>query len=257
MEFQNLFPNIPNRLIKSLKIHYTKIKENYIENRFGPSELNGAKFSEVVFRILEWHTSTDKSYTPLGTSIRNFDNATRKFENKSNFPDSIRFHIPKILNTLYSIRNKRGVGHVGGDVDPNYMDALFVVSAADWIMAELVRIFHNISIPEAQKLVESIVSRKMPLVWDIQGRKRILQPSMSYKEKVLLLLYSEHPKPITDRTLFEWTEHSRFNNFSSSVLIPLHKEKLVEYDKNSKEVYLSPKGLIKVENFSLNTQQTV
>ncbi len=247
MEIQTLLSSIPKVLSKALDKHYKKIKENFLEGKYEPSELNGAKFSEVVIRILQWHCSTNNIYTPLGTRIRNFSQATKNFENKSNFPDSIRFHIPRTLNVLYIIRNKRGVGHVAGDVDPNHMDALFIVSACDWIMAELVRIFHNISISEAQDIIESIITRKIPLVWDIEGRKRVLQKNMSYRDKVLVFLYSEYPNPIKVRSLFDWTEHTHSSNFRRDVLESLHKDKLVEYDKNKNKVHLSPIGRKKVE----------
>jgi len=58
--------------------------------------------------------------------------------------------IPRLLPVLYEIRNNRGVGHVGGDVDPNHMDAEAVQAMASWVMAELVRIFHGVKTEEAR-----------------------------------------------------------------------------------------------------------
>ena len=49
-----------------------EIKHNYALRKFEPSELNGAKFCEIVYRVLEWKTDSNKLYTPLGTSIKNF-----------------------------------------------------------------------------------------------------------------------------------------------------------------------------------------
>jgi hypothetical protein len=110
ISIHSLFPSFPKPIIKNLEKSYNEIKINYAQRRYEPSELNGGKFCEVVLRILEWHTSSPKSYTPFGKSIRNFNQATRRFESLSSFPDSIRFHIPKILNSIYDIRNKRGLG---------------------------------------------------------------------------------------------------------------------------------------------------
>jgi len=61
-------------------------------------------------------------------------------------PRSFQILIPRLLPALYEIRNNRGVGHVGGDVDPNYMDATMVVGAVKWIMGELTRVFHSVSV---------------------------------------------------------------------------------------------------------------
>jgi len=48
-----------------------------------------------------------------------------------------------MLIAQYEIRNNRGVGHVGGDVDQNHMDAKIVVEMAKWTIAELIRLFHS------------------------------------------------------------------------------------------------------------------
>jgi hypothetical protein len=242
-----LFAALPAPLIKGLNKSFTEIKTNFSHRRFEPSELNGGKFCEVVLRILEWHTSPTKSYTPLGTKIRDFGQTTRKFESMSAFPDSVRFHIPKILGALYDIRNKRGVGHMNGDVDPNHMDALFVLSSADWIMAELVRIFHNISIQEAQDVVEALIAKKVSVVWEVAGRKRVLNPALKFDKRTMLLLYDCYPKPVRDDTLCEWTEYTNPAVFRTKLLLPMHKQRLIEYDIKSGEVYLSPTGLRLVE----------
>lgn len=242
-----LFSALPAPLVKNLDKSYTEIKTNFTQRRYEPSELNGGKFCEIILRILEWHTSPSKSFTAFGSKIRDFGQATRKFESLTSFPDSVRFHIPKILNSLYDIRNKRGVGHVGGDVDPNHMDALFVVSAADWILAELVRLFHNISVNEADAIVEALISKKVSVVWEVAGKKRILDPRLKYPERTLLLLYDSYPKALRDDTLCEWTEYTNPAIYRTKLLKPLHKKKLIEYDINSGDVHISPTGLRQVE----------
>jgi hypothetical protein len=245
--FAVIFSMLPAFLLKKLEKSYTQIRSNFAQRRYEPSELNGGKFSEVVLRILEWHTSTPKIYTPFGTKIRDFGQATRRFESLTSYPDSVRFHIPKIINVLYEIRNKRGVGHVGGDVDPNYMDALFVVCSTSWIMAELVRIFHNLPISEAQKIVEALVNKRISVVWEVASKRRVLNLSLSYADRTLLLLYDSYPKALRDETLCDWTEYTNPAVFRAKLLAPLHKKKLVEYDVRSGDVHLSPTGLRYVE----------
>jgi hypothetical protein len=71
---------------------------------------------------------------------------------------SMRVRIPRMLPALYDIRNNRGVGHVGGDVDSNLMDATAVYSMASWILAELVRAFHAVKTTDAQAAVDALVS---------------------------------------------------------------------------------------------------
>lgn len=246
-DFSHIFSVLPKELKDELKNTYEKIKQNSLEGKDEPSELNGAKFAEVCLRILEWHTDPQNEYTPFGTKIRNFSQECKKFENKTSFPMSIRLHIPGIISLLYEFRNHRGVGHVGGDVNPNNMDSSFVVSASDWVMAEFVRIFHKLSTEEAQGIVERIVSIKIPVIWDIGGTKRVLETTLDSPAKTLLLLYSEYPSPVLDKTIFKWLEHSNFSVFVNIIIKGLHKEKFVEYDAETKMIHLSPKGCRHVE----------
>ena len=123
-----------------------------------------------------------------------FVSACRSLENKKSSPRSFQILIPRLLPALFEIRNNRGVGHVGGDVDPNHMDSTAVLSMASWVMAEIVRVFHNVDLSDAQTLVDSLVERRIPLVWQSGNIKRVLDPSMGLKDQILLLISSAPSK---------------------------------------------------------------
>ncbi|MFH1376437.1 MAG: hypothetical protein ABIH25_02265 [Candidatus Woesearchaeota archaeon] len=243
-EFTKIFNSMPKELRENLEKYFLEIIKNYKENRWEPSELNGAKFSEVVFRILEWHTNN--SYTSFGTKIQPFSDKLKQFENKTNFSNSIRFHIPKMLAVIYSLRNDRGVSHVGGDVNPNHMDSVAIVYISKWILAEIIRIVHTLSISDAHELVEKIVEKEIPVVWTIFNKKRVLNINLNFEDKTLVLLYSEYPKEINEKNLCAWVEHSN-SSIYKNVIKKLHKEKFIEYDKESSSVIISPKGIKRVE----------
>lgn len=249
--FRGIFGALPTELVERLEKHYYEIKQNFACSRFEPAELNGGKFCEIVLRILEWHANNGK-YTPLGEPIKDFGTATRRFESNTGVDDSVRFHIPQIMNALYPIRSKRGVAHHSGEINPNLMDAAFVVSSADWIMAELVRLFHKVSVDEARSIVESLITKQVPLIWQIGNYHRVISPpdrKLDAREKVLLLLYNTHPKPVTVTDLLTWTEYDPRNKsrFRNTILKGLHKEDLAHFDQTSDEVHLSPLGISYVE----------
>jgi hypothetical protein len=56
-----------------------------------------------------------------------------------------------MLPALYEVRNNRNVGHTGGDVDPNHMDSVAVLSKCNWIMGELVRVYHTSALRKLSK----------------------------------------------------------------------------------------------------------
>ncbi|MHC4455277.1 MAG: hypothetical protein ACYSWS_11405, partial [Planctomycetota bacterium] len=130
-EVKKALSTIPAGLRKPLLKEYNNIVQNYMERRWSPSELSGGHFSEVVYTIIEGMGSTNYASRP--SKPRNFVDACKKLENYSNLPRSLRILIPRFLPPLYEIRNNRGVGHVGGDVDPNHMDSNAVLAISNWI----------------------------------------------------------------------------------------------------------------------------
>ena len=185
-----------------------------------------------------------------GTHV-NLKQSVHKLENNTCLDDSVRFHIPDILRSIYNIRNRRGVGHTPGDIDSNLMDATVVVACVDWVMAELVRLFHKVSIDEARNVVKSVTTKKIPLIWEVGDIKRVLSPpsgALSAKDKVLVLLYSETSNPLTTDSLRRSIDYKNPTRFNNEVLTSLHKAELVHFDRTTDEVILSPKGIKKVED---------
>jgi hypothetical protein len=238
--------NIPASLSEPLLAAFNQIVKNFRERRWEPAELNGGKLCEVVYSIVRGHVENkfpDKPEKP-----RNMVDACRALEAENKrVGRSICVQIPRVLVALYEVRSNRGVGHVGGDVDPNHMDAVLVLSMAKWLMAELIRIFHGIETSEATQAVESLIDRTIPIVWKVAGRDRVLIPSLSMKEKVLAILFV-NPAPLVDAYLLRSVEYSNPTVFRREVLVPLHCAKLIEYDEETKLVYLSPLGIRFVED---------
>src|SRR5438067_3562544 len=176
MDPKTAFSGIPDGLRKPLLDAFNEIMRNFRERRWEPSELNGGKLCEVVYTILRGHVDGKMPAKPAKPP--NMLMACQALEkvDATKFPRAVRIQIPRMLVALYEIRNNRGVGHVGGDVDPNYQDAVAVFQMASWVMAELVRIFHQVSLDEAQETVNGLVERKHPVVWQHGDIRRVLDP---------------------------------------------------------------------------------
>lgn len=238
---------IPRELRDPLLETFGTIVRNYRENRWEPSELNGGKFCEVVYSILRGHV--DGAFPQRPSKPRNMVDACKALEaHSANFPRAITVQIPRMVVALYEIRNNRGVGHIGGDVDPNHMDARVVLETSKWILADLVRVFHaqNISTEEASALVDAITDRTVPVVWRTGDVRRVLDPTMSKRDQTLLLLYSVSSR-VSASELFDWVEHSNFTIYKRDVLRRSHAARLIEFDQRSGSVSLSPTGIREVE----------
>jgi hypothetical protein len=229
---------LPDTLRDELLDEYKSIIRNYAERRWSPSELSGGRFSEIVYSILDGHAKG--SYPAKASKPANMVDACRALEKNKNVPRSFQILLPRLLPPLYEVRNQRGVGHVGGAVDPNHMDATLVVSMANFVLAELIRQLHNLKTEEAQALVDAVAERRIPLVWKSGQLKRVLVPKAPLEEQVLLLLAGE-PGPVATADLFDWLDYKNKTYFAK-LLKRMHDERKLNQSKDGKTVELLPPG---------------
>jgi hypothetical protein len=249
LDTSKLLAAIPTGLRDPLLETYREIASNFAEHRWEPSELNGGKFCEVVYTVLIGFVSG--SYATVPKKPGNMRNACRDLEDEPGTGKagdrSIRILIPRFLTALYEIRNNRGVGHIGGDVNPNLMDATAVYSAASWIMAELIRVFHGCTTEEAQEAVDALSERKLPLIWSPSpGLSRVLDTSLTAGDQTLLILH-QNLAWVSEDSLLASIEYSNPSIYRSNVLKRLHAARMIEYDKIQKRARISPKGSAHVE----------
>jgi len=250
---QILLSRLPDLIVEAILKQYTSMKENFFLGKHGPSGVDGGRFAEAVTRALE-HICLG-SWTPLDQKL-DFDhsiNAIMALPQVTQ-PDNLRIGIPRALRALYDVRNRRGAAHLA-DINPNYMDSAFSVACADWVLAELVREFSEVPHDEAQALVDGLVSRKVPVIQDIDGFLRTLRPEMTGPERIQLLLYYRGKQGAIEDELLAWTK----NKFSK--VKPLRKalsrldDRDLVHRKPGDRWILTETGLIKAEEIMKSYQQ--
>jgi len=101
--------------------------------------------------------------------------------------------------------------------------------------------------------VDSISIRQLPDVWEVNGKKRVLQPGLAAKQQTLFLLYHEPTRVVLAEHLYSWVEYDQLRTYRRDVLVPLHNARLIEFDKENDAVTLSPTGAREVEAKILKT----
>jgi len=194
---------LPPKLVDELLEAHAQAKKNLYLGGLRLSEVEGGRFCEAAFRLLE--QITQGSFTPLGTQL-NTDKTIQKLENlpKGSHPDAVRIHIPRALRLVYDIRNKRDAAHLGDGIDPNLQDATLVTSVLDWVLAEFIRLYHNVTADVAQQLVSQIVTRAVPVVQDFNGFLKILKPNLAVSDHCLVLLYQRGEQGATFKEMESW-----------------------------------------------------
>lgn len=239
---KDAFNALPPTLTADLLDAFQQVVKNYAEHRWEPSELNGGKLCEAAYTILTGYFAG--SYEQRAHKPKDMVTACRNLE-KEQGPRSARIQIPRMVVALYEIRNNRGVGHAGGDVDPNHMDATAVVYMSKWVVAELVRLLHGLTTDEASDLVDVLVEREVALIWRNGDKRRVLATGLSLRKGTLLLLSGVTEARESD--LASWLEHKRAADYRNKVLKPMHKERLIEYDQAAGTVALLPPGVAAAE----------
>lgn len=248
IEFADALAGISNTFRGRLLKSYNGLKTAFAEGNFDACGLRSGRFCEVLLRWAQ--AELTGTYTPFGEKIPNFKAKCEALEKtpRAAGHESVRILIPRAISFLYTFRNKRGIGHEGGDVDANKIDAATVVRIADWCICELIRLQYPISLEEAQAMCDGVAERQLPQIWEILGKKRVLIKGLTYQDQTLLLLHSSHDSAVPAEDLFVWTEHSHQASYRRDVLKKMHKDRLIEYDQENQMVIISPLGTNKVEN---------
>ncbi len=240
-----LLSGIPAGLRTPLLAEYDSIVQAYFEGRWTPAELSGGRFCEIVYTILDGHASGSFAASP--SKPRNFVDACRRLENNAGVPRSFQILIPRILPALYEVRNNRGVGHVGGDVDPNRMDSGFVIETVRWILAELIRVFHATSPDDADRAVQQLATITVPLVWDGGDVRRVLDPKTPLNIQVLLLAGT-----VPGGALLVDVERfveAKTPGYLVRTVRKLHADRLIEFNETTGLIRVLPPGAAQLAKY--------
>jgi hypothetical protein len=248
---KDAFSVLPPTLRDDLLSAFNEIVNNYRAHKWEPSELNGGKLCEAVYTVINGWLDGGR-YPARASKPGRFPQACLALENQyQHVPNShsARILIPRMMVGVYDIRNNRGVGHAGAEVDPNHMDATVLLYTAKWLVAELVRLLHTLPIDEATAIVDGLIVREVAWVWSLGDKKRVLRNGMTWKQQTLVLLLTEVDE-VAEADLIRWLEHPRLADYRQKVLKPLHSDRLIEYDKERRTVRLLPPGVAAAEELA-------
>jgi hypothetical protein len=116
----------------------------------------------------------------------------------------------------------------------------------DWILSEFVRLYHNVTADEAQRIVEGLVTRQAPVVQDFQGFLKVLNPSLSAGERILVLLYQRGAGSATYDELTNWAHPSMRRNLGRTLDRLADDRAFVHFDGN--RYFITRTGMHEVEN---------
>lgn len=175
---------LPASLAADLVSQFLQIRQDVASHTLGRAA--PGKFVESLVQSLQHLERGSHDKQP------NVDDYLRNIESRqTGLPDGLRICTSRVARAMYTLRNKRNILHKG-EVDPNEFDLRFLLSGAQWIMAELVREFSGTTMQQAGALVAQIQAPVGALIEDF-GSKRMVHAKLSAKDEILVLLHSHYP----------------------------------------------------------------
>ncbi len=229
----------PQELVDALLDAYKDLVENFNRGKLRPSEVEGGRFCEATMRMLQYKTTG--AYTPIGTPITNLDTEISTLANlpKADFSEPVRLHVPRTIRVIYDVRSKRDSVHLG-NIDPNLMDATLVLNCCKWVLAELFRMELKIPANEAQKTIDYLIEKKIPIIQDFNGFLVTLNPRLSARDRILVLLYYRGKEGATREELSSWLPPKMRRQLTTNLSRLQHDKNFVHRVKN--QIYITIAG---------------
>lgn len=234
-EFSKFFGE---ELAKELIEEYSKLKEAEIQRKYDYVCQIAGKYFETTVKIL---LKLKKGINPSAKGI-NFEKACTELlqEQKITIDDEIlTLLFPLVLKGGYAIRNKKRVSHARG-INPDFMDSRYLCILADWIMAELLRLYHSKDDKSIQSIINKIIARKIPLLQEINGDKVLLDKKISASLASLLIIYSNEGSMPHDQAKRILCSYYKEPNIVVSIRNNIDDRKIHEDNKNI--LHLTEKG---------------
>lgn len=241
-----LLTKFPVELVDALLDAYAEVITNYRIEKWKPSELDAGHFVEISRRIIE--TELFGSSKLLRESLGFFSQQVLNRYESASGDESYRILMPRVLFSIYCVRNKRGVGHISF-ISPNKLDATYILNSVKWILAELVRLSGASNPDEAYEVANFILERDIDLIWDDGESFMILNSRLKTDQKVLLSLYKRDRVDLDElQTLVGYKNKTNFRKICEK----LQSEKLIDITANQ-TCKLSPIGVKNAESIIQNT----
>jgi len=241
---------LPIDLAAKLVEQYDRLKRRAVAGDHEGVQETSGKVAEHILRATQHMAGL--AHIPLRTEIRNMHRETLALEGlpAAQANDSIRLVLPRMIATVYTLRNKRSGGHTASEVDPSQADALTAERMTDWMMAEVFRLGNNLPPDQAEAAIAALVQRRIPAVYATGSYRRVLKTDLEPEQEILVLLYGE-AAGATMTELQAWSDIPRTS--LGRHVDRLERERLVrsETTGHARRVFLLPTGERRVEDAGL------
>lgn len=181
-------PPLNNLLATQLVDEFVSLERRYIQRDWGPAELDGGQFCEVLARLLyhqdSENLSLEKEFDKCCTYIENEEGVAHKL-----VPHRDALHLVRVLRTVYKFRSQRGAVHISATYGPSQMDARLMIENVRWAMNETLRVFWNGDREAVAKAIRELLQFDVPCVGAFADVILVQRTDLTPEEEILVLLH--------------------------------------------------------------------
>lgn len=192
---RNLSSEVDPTIADDLVEAYEELVSQHRSGNLEVTLTKAGRFVEHTLRAIEYIRTG-----AVLTEIKSVQATIRQIENDTALSDSLRMLIPRVVfGMMYDLRSKRDAVHVN-EIDPRHIDAFLCVSAASWVMAELLRLYHSSDEAAVTRCMLALSRTSIPYIESIDGETFVGQKVPAAIE-ILLLLANASPEGMTRKAV--------------------------------------------------------
>jgi hypothetical protein len=181
--------------VRELLTAYSELVSKHRSGDLEGALTKAGRFVEHALRLIE-----GKRLGTVPAEIKSVATTVKLLEGEATLPEPLRLLIPRALyGMIYNIRSKRDGVHVK-EVDPRGIDLAMAVTAAGWVIAELLRLYHVSDEAVVSQRMLSLTRASIPFVESLDGETFVGQKVRPQIELLLLLAHA-NPDGLTRRVI--------------------------------------------------------
>ena len=225
---------IDKTIVDKLLEEYRIAKREYFFGDYEKVILHSAKVSELILALIK-NGILGKAVDLDNIYFNELFEEIRKYPKSSANEVILTLAIPRVAESVYTIRSKKDVAHIK-TIDPNFIDASYCISACNWMISQLVLLYLKADPKEANELVNSIMEKKVPTIEEFEdGSIVVLRKDLSLSDEIMLILYYYYPNRINNSKLIKILRKSN-PSYVKRLLNLLERERLIHQTKNGSKL---------------------
>jgi len=239
---RNLLQHIDPTIVENLLFEYENVRTKFFLEDPDNTIKHGGRFSELCLAAIKYIKDgnvIDLNSIKFGILFEEFE----KMQKTSPEDELLYLAIPRVASSVYTLRSKKKVAHFKL-IDPTFIDATYVVTSCDWILASFIFYFYKNDISnEIRQIIRNILKKQIPLVEEFEDGDLLVLEKVDFREEMLLILLRINDR--ISRPKLRKILNPKYAQLFSTTISNLKNEKLVH--ENNKGIKITSKGIIEAE----------